>query len=176
MNASLRYYGDPFLREKAIEVTQVTDEIRELVRQMIEIMETKNGIGLAAPQLGVLLRIIVSNAHYEDENGELHIGEAKAYINPVLTNPSDILVERSEGCLSIPKLYAPVIRPLSITVEALNLQGEKFKEEKSGYVARCLMHEYDHLDGILFVDRIKGRKRSELEPLLLKIKQHYYKK
>lgn len=172
----MRYYGDPVLREKAKPVEEITDEIRELCHNMIETMLHYNGIGLAATQVGYLWRIFVSNVEFEDENGELHLGEPKVYINPVLTNPSETLVERSEGCLSIPKLYAAVTRPLKIELEALDIDGKPFREECYGYQARNRMHENDHLNGVLFIDRIKGKRRNELDAPLRRIKQQYYKK
>lgn len=173
MILDLRYYDDPILRKKAQDVECITDEIKELCLNMVETMLHSKGIGLAAPQVGVLLRIFVSNCEYEDEQGEVHLGEPKVYINPVLSNPSEALVERGEGCLSIPKLYAPVLRPLTIDVEAMDLNGQIFKESCYGYQARNRMHENDHLNGVLFIDRIKGKRRSELEPALRLIKQRY---
>jgi peptide deformylase len=172
----IRYYGDPVLRQVAKPVEKITEDIRELCQNMIETMLHYDGIGLAAPQVGHLLRIFVSNLDYEDANGELHLGEPKVYINPVLTSPSTSLVERSEGCLSIPKLYVPLARPLTIHLEATDLDGSCFTEECYGYQARNRMHENDHLNGVLFVDRIKGRRRTDLEPTLRRIKQTYYKK
>ena len=176
MILQLCYYGDPILRGVAKPVEAITDEIREICYNMAETMKHYDGIGLAAPQVGYLLRIFVSNLEFEDEQGELHLCEPKFYINPILTSPSEALVERNEGCLSIPKLYIPVVRPLTIHLEATNLEGEQFHEECSGYQARNRMHENDHLNGVLTVDRIKGKRRTELEPTLRRIKQQYYKK
>jgi peptide deformylase len=170
----LRYYGDPILRKAAKPVEQITDEIRQLCDDMIETMLSYEAIGLAAPQVGHLLRIFVSNVAYEDEKGEVHLGEPKVYINPTLTHPSDALVERSEGCLSLPKFYLPIARPLSIELEATDLQGNLFKEQCYGYQARNRMHENDHLNGVLFIDRIKGKRRTEIESTLRRIKQQYY--
>ena len=174
MILQMRYYGDPILRKRAQPVLEITDEIREICHNMIETMRHYDGIGLAAPQVGYLLRIFVSNVAYEDEKGDIHLCEPKVYINPTLSNPSDALVERSEGCLSIPKLYAAVARPLSIDLEAQDMEGTLFQEKCYGYQARNRMHEKDHLDGVLFIDRIKGKRRTELEPALRRIKQQYY--
>jgi len=174
MILQMRYFGDPILRKTALSVGEITDEIRAICHNMIETMLHYDGIGLAAPQVGYLLRIFVSNVAYEDEKGEIHLGEPKVYINPHLTHPSEALVERSEGCLSIPKLYAAVARPLSIELEATDLNGVLFQEQCYGYTARNRMHENDHLNGVLFIDRIKGKRRTALEPSLLRIKQQYY--
>ncbi len=176
MKLPLRYYGDPVLRQKAEPIEEITDEIRQLAHDMIETMLALNGIGLAAPQVGRMVRLYVSNVDYEDEDGELHLCEPLVYINPVLSNPSDFLDERSEGCLSIPQLHAPVVRPHSIEVEAQDLEGNVFKRVCEGYLARNMMHENDHLNGVLFVDRIKGKRRTQLEPELRRIKQYYFKK
>lgn len=173
MKLPLRYYGDPILRQKAHPIEKITDEIRQLALDMIETMLASNGIGLAAPQVGHLVRMFVSNLEKEDENGDLHYGEPRVFINPILSNPSSALVEVSEGCLSIPKLYVPIIRPLTIHLEALDLSGNSFLEDCYGYVARNRMHENDHLNGVLFIDRVKGKKRAQLEPALKRIKQHY---
>jgi peptide deformylase len=174
MKLNLRYYGDPILREKAKPIQEITEEIRQLAHNMIETMLSLNGIGLAATQVGVLLRLFVSNVDYEDEQGEIHFCEPKVYINPVLSNPSHVVAERSEGCLSIPKLYVPVSRPLAITIEWQDLEGNLFKREVSHFLARNLMHETDHLNGVLTIDRLKGKRRTEVEPFLRRIKQHYY--
>ncbi|MFZ0566181.1 MAG: peptide deformylase [Chlamydiales bacterium] len=176
MILELRYFGDPILRQKAKPVEKITEEIRDLAQNMVESMLHYNGIGLAAPQVGRLLRLFVSNVDHEDEEGEIHLGAPKIFINPKLSHPSQTMVERSEGCLSIPKLYAPVNRPLSVEIEAMDIEGNLFKQEFYGYVARVIMHENDHLNGVLFVDRIKGKKHTELEPILRQIKQRYYKK
>jgi peptide deformylase len=173
MILTLRYYGDPILREKAKPVDSITDEIRRLAADMIETMLSVNGIGLAAPQVGKPLRLFVSNVEFEDEEGEVHIGEPRVYINPTLHEPSEELVERSEGCLSIPKLYVPVLRPLSVKVEAMDLEGNIFVRDCYGYLARNIMHENDHLNGVLFIDRVKGKKRTEIDPILRQIKQKY---
>lgn len=176
MKRQIRYYGDPVLREKALPVTKITDEIRQLVADMIETMLSYDGIGLAAPQVGVLLRVFVSTVEYEDEQGEVHTGEPKVYINPELKNISEAIVERSEGCLSIPKLYLAIPRPLSVTVEAMDVNGNRFTKECYGYLARNIMHENDHLNGVLFFDWLKGKRRTQIEPQLRLIKQKYSKK
>lgn len=169
----LRYYGDPVLRKKAEPVAEITEEIRHLVHTMYELMEKHNGCGLAATQVGELLRLFVSNVDREEPNGEVILGPPRVYINPILSNPSEIMVERGEACLSIPKLYLPVQRPMSITVVATDLEGKQFTHECSGFLARNMMHENDHLNGVLFIDRVKGKLRNEAEPFLRKIKQTY---
>lgn len=175
MKLDLRYYGDPILRKKAEPIAEITPEIKQLANDMIETMLAMNGIGLAAPQVGHLLRMFVSIVVGEDENGEILYGEPSIYINPHILNPSEATVERSEGCMSIPQLYLPIIRPLSIRIEATDIEGNPFSRECYGYLARCMMHENDHLNGVLHIDRIKGKKRNEIEPILRRIKLKYYK-
>ena len=173
MILGLRYFGDPILRMQAKPVEEITEEIRDLCRDMIESMLHYDGIGLAAPQVGYLWRIFISNVDFEDDEGKLHLCSPKVYINPVLTNPSVTLIECNEACLSLPKLSAPVARPLSIHLEAMDIHGNLFTEECNGYQARNRMHEIDHLNGILFIDRIKGKRRTALEPILRRIKSQY---
>lgn len=170
----LRYYNDSILRKKSEEVEEVTEEIKTLAKEMIVLMHKYRGIGLAAPQVGILKRLFVSCLDYEDEEGELHIGESKVWINPKASNFSEEKVERNEGCLSMPGLYAPVIRPLRIDIEALDIDGKPFSfKPLEGFVARMVLHEIDHLDGVLYVDRIKGKRRTMLDPMLRKIDLEY---
>lgn len=175
MALKLRYYGDPVLRKKAEEIKEITQEIRDLAHGMIDVMLKARGCGLAGNQVGQLLRIFVSNMEREDEEGRVHYGEPRVYINPVISNPSEVMCEVSEGCLSIPKLHLPVVRPLTVEVEALDLDGKVFKQQCYGYLARNMMHENDHLNGVLFIDRIRGKKRNEIESYLRHIKDTYYK-
>jgi len=176
MIRKLKYYGDPVLRQLCKPVEAITDEIRELVRDMLETMEAHHALGLAAPQVGVLLRVFVGCVEYEDEKGEVHAGKPWVYINPTLKNPSEMLVERSEGCLSVPKLYLAIPRPMSVVIEAMDVEGNLFTRECTGYLARNVLHENDHLNGVLFFDWLKGKRRSEVEPHLRLIKAHYSKK
>src|SRR5689334_17171765 len=145
MMLKLKYYGHADLRKKAEPINEITEEIRTLAGNMIETMLKSDGCGLAATQVGVMLRLFVSNVSHEDEEGQVHYGEPKVYINPVLSNPSEILIERNEACLSIPKLFGPVVRPLSVTIQATDLNGEPFQKECHAFLARNIMHENDHL-------------------------------
>jgi peptide deformylase len=140
---------------------------------MIETMDANNGIGLAAIQVGRPLRIITIRPVLEDENGKSYLGEAEVFINPVLANPSSLTEVLSEGCLSIPGLHFDVERPISIQIDALDIEGKKVSKEVSGFKAREIMHENDHLNGVLFIDRLLAKKRKEIEPLLREIKEKY---
>ncbi len=177
MTLKLRYYDDPVLRKIAEPITEVTNEIREIAEQMIEIMRNPsyNAIGLAATQVGIMLRMFVSFVYTDKEDGEPHyqFDNPCVFINPVISSPSDELVEMNEACLSLPKLTAPVIRPYSVDFEGMDLEGNVIKEKIYGFLARHRMHEIDHLNGVLYIDRIKGRARTQLEPYLRFIKKQY---
>lgn len=180
MKLHLAYYGNPILRKKGTPVAQITDEIRQLVEDMIETMREHNGIGLAAHQVRQPLLLFVTEVpeQMEDsESGEERWipGKVRVFINPKILSYSEQVWEREEGCLSIPGLYAPVVRPQSIKVRAMDLNGELFEEEFRGLQARCIMHENDHINGVLFIDRIHGTKRKALEHKLHEVKREYSK-
>ncbi|HPO01777.1 peptide deformylase [Treponema zuelzerae] len=151
--------GDEVLRIKAEPVAEVTDEIRELIREMFVTMKVEDGIGLAAPQIGKSIRLFVVQA---DDDVE------RAFINPQIIETSLETESYEEGCLSIPKQYEEVIRPSRVTVQALNERGRRFTLEADGLLARVIQHEYDHLDGVLFIDRIDPDKKEKIEKKLLK--------
>ncbi len=155
----LQKYGSPLLREKAMPVNKVDDEIRELVNDMIETMYAEGGVGLAAPQVGISKRIIV----IDNEEKEVLV-----LINPVIVKRAGE-VKEEEGCLSIPGVYSPVRRSSLITVEALDLNEKKIQITKEGFLAIVLQHEIDHLDGYLFIDRISPAKRLMLKEQLKSI-------
>lgn len=139
----IRVLGDPVLREKSKEVPQVTPNIQKLIDDMADTMYDADGIGLAAPQVGILKRVIVVDV------GEGLLG---------LVNPEVVLAEGEqtgpEGCLSIPGVQATVTRANHVIVKGLNRDGEPVVVDAEGLLARCLLHEIDHLDGILFLDRV----------------------
>ena len=163
----LRYYGDPVLRKRAEPVTEITEAERQLAEQMLETLyATGNGIGLAATQVGVLKRLIIVDIGEEDDEEY----EPLVLFNPeLLSSDGEIVAE--EGCLSIPDVTADVKRPESIVVEGVNLQREAIRIETDGLLARVLQHEIDHLNGVLFIDRISGLKRRLLSEELTKIQQ-----
>lgn len=173
MKLPLRYFGHPDLRAHAKSVKEITAEVIELVTNMIESMVAYNGIGLAAPQVGRRLRVFVFRDETLLPNGEYELSAPKVAINPILSNPSEELETQQEGCLSIPGIFATVTRPLRITIEYLNLQGETVIEHLEGHRARVVMHENDHLNGVLSVDRVNAKERKEIQPLLQQIKKKY---
>ena len=163
----LRYYGDPVLRKRAEPVAEITDADRQFAAQMLmTLVATGNGIGLAATQVGVLKRLIIVNIGEEDDEEY----EPLVLFNPeILSSDGEIVAE--EGCLSIPDVTADVKRPENIVVEGLDARGESVHIETDGLLARVLQHEIDHLNGILFIDRISGLKRRLLSDELQKLQR-----
>lgn len=147
--------GSPVLRQKAQEVTEIDDDLRGLIADMFETMYKAEGIGLAGPQVAVSRRVIVVDVKSED-------GKRYALINPRVVEQGRELEKEEEGCLSIPGVSAHVERPATVVVEALDEHGRPVRIEASDMLARCLQHEIDHLDGVLFIDRLAALKRSML--------------
>jgi peptide deformylase len=173
MQLKFAYYGHPILRKKAAPVEMIDEHIKELVRDMIETMLAHNGLGLAAPQVHRSLAILLTNVPFKDKEGNVVTGKPKVFINPKILEYSEENWTHSEGCLSIPKIYGDVERPIKVKVEATNLKNEKFIVELYEWDARVFLHENDHLNGVLFIDRMRGKARKELDPLLRDIKKKY---
>jgi peptide deformylase len=153
----LTIIGDPVLRDKAEPITEVTEEHRKLIEDMYETMHANNGIGLAAPQVGISVRIAVLGIPGKgDEITHL------ALINPEWVNPSGELTE-DEGCLSVPGLYEEVRRAKQLDLRALDERGEPYEIRCEGLFARAVQHEVDHLNGMLFVDRLSVLRRQRLK-------------
>jgi peptide deformylase len=173
MQLPLAYYGNPILRKKCPRVEVIDDTIRQLVRDMEETMFTHDGVGLAAPQIHQSLALFIINIPEEIAKDQWKPGKTIVFINPKILEYSEETWDRGEGCLSIPELYGTVTRPIRIKVEATNLDGERFVEEFSDLPARAIMHENDHINGVLYIDRVKGKERTEMEPALKVIKKKY---
>ena len=151
----IRENGDEILRKRSREVEVVDDKIRELLDDMLETMHKYNGVGLAAPQVGILKRVVVIDLY--DGNAPLKL------VNPKIVKTKG-KQEVEEGCLSFPNQYAKVIRPEEIVAEALNENREKIKIKAKGLLAQAICHEVDHLDGILFVDNMIPGTLEFVEP------------
>lgn len=162
----LAYYGNTILRRVADPVMEITDSVRKLVEEMIETMDACDGVGLAAPQVHHSVRIFVLREAIEDGKGHFSLGEPKVYINAVVSEPSAETWKVSEGCLSIPTIQAEVERPKEITIEYMDLEGRKVRERCSGWMARIIMHEADHINGVLFIDHLSEKEKKELDPFL----------
>jgi peptide deformylase len=150
---SIVFSEDPILRERSTRVRRVTEDLRELAEDMFETMRAANGVGLAAVQVGVPVRLIVVEIP-EDVEDPL-AGTSLALVNPELARTSDELEEGIEGCLSVPGWVGDVPRHSYVTVKALDLEGKKVRVKAEGYLARVLQHEIDHVNGILFIDLAK---------------------
>lgn len=149
-------FPDPRLKLKSTPVTVVDDALRPLAAEMIQVMYDEPGIGLAAPQVGHAIRLVVMDTVWNEEGAER---EPAVIINPqILTREGQI--EWEEGCLSVPDFTAEVERSEHVVVRYTNLEREEITEDVTGLRAVCFQHEIDHLDGILFIDRISRLKRS----------------
>jgi peptide deformylase len=157
---------DPRLKQKAEPVAKVDADIRRLMDDMLETMHGANGIGLAAPQVGVLKRVIVVDTAKKDEP-PMRLRMA----NPEIVWASDDEVARDEGCLSFPEQFAEIRRPGKIRVRYLDHENEIREMEAEGLLAVCIQHEMDHLDGVLLVDRVSAVKRDMILRKLAKAKR-----
>ncbi len=147
----LHLYGSPVLRQESAPVPVVDDATRQFIDDLFETMDAAKGVGLAANQVGVATRIAVIDAE----------GQRFAMVNPKIVEKGAPLTAE-EGCLSIPDYFADVKRPGTVTLEALGRDGQPFRLEATGLVARAIQHEIDHLDGVLFVDHLSPLKREML--------------
>src|SRR5687768_11234466 len=159
----VRVMGDPVLRAMAAPVARVTDEVRALIADMFDTMYAEDGVGLAAPQVGVGQRVIVVDPREENI-------APFALVNPRIVEIGDAVDRAEEGCLSIPGLKEIVERPATVVVEGLDRAGEPVRMAAEGLLARILQHEVDHLDGILFIDRVSPLKRKLLLSKWQKVK------
>jgi peptide deformylase len=152
---TLHLLGSPLLRQKAAPVVRVDDAVRALVDDLFETMRAAHGVGLAANQVGVARRVAVVDVG-EDDPPPLVL------INPAIVERGDEVETAEEGCLSIPEIFGDVERPASIVIEALDRDGRSYRATATGYKARAIQHEIDHLDGILFLDHLSAVKRGLL--------------
>lgn len=141
------------LRQKARKVKRFGPELERLANDMLETMRDAYGVGLAAPQVGLPIRLFVAEVPADMED-EPHAGESYVFVNPKIVKVGREEVEREEGCLSIPGIYGDVWRPDEVVVRAQDVKGNTFRLRARGFLARIILHENDHLDGILFVDRV----------------------
>lgn len=170
-------YGNPILRVKAVPVVSIDSGVKKLAAAMIEIMMQKNGIGLAAQQVGKIIRVFVMYVppqyDLDKPDGQRlnpEINDPLVFINPVLKDRKGAQSEK-EGCLSIPEIFVPVHRAYEVAVSFLDLHGKQRQIKACGLMARVIQHEFDHLDGILFVDRISAIKKIALSAKLKKLKR-----
>lgn len=159
----LRYYGDPILRRRAGDVRAFDEKLRDIADDMLETMEREEGVGLAAPQVGLEVRLLVALAMREpgDEGAEPVV-----LVNPEILERSRDSWVYEEGCLSIPGIRGDVTRPLTIKVRYRDLEGRERELEVEGMFARILQHEIDHLEGKLFIDYLSAAEKTLIKPKL----------
>ena len=163
-------YDDPALRQVAKHVKEITAEHRELASDMAETMYDASGIGLAAVQVGVLQRLIVVDAEWaRGEEDDRPPKEPLTMINPEIVEESDEDEDYKEGCLSLPEIEGDVWRSTKIKVKYQDLDGQEVVQDAEDLLARCIQHEIDHLNGVLFIDRMSETKRKKLNNALRRL-------
>ncbi len=178
---TMKYLGEACLHQKAARIEEITDDIRSLGEAMLEVMYKQDGVGLAAPQVGISLRLVTLDVPEPKEPGmPLSPGEREllpqmplVLVNPEIESFSAVTEVGEEGCLSVPKLYAPVERPVSVVLKTTLLDGRQIRVDCGGFLARALQHELDHLDGVVYVQRVKDPDYAEILPQLQKIYKKY---
>jgi len=163
---TIKIYPDPVLRKISDEVHEINESTRALIKDMFEIMEEEGGIGLAAPQVGISKRIIVLSL--KEKNFE-----KMALINPVIVSSSKETAFMEEGCLSIPGINADVQRSTKLIARGLTRSGKMVEITASNLLTRVLLHEIDHLDGVLFIDRLSDKEKKKVEGDLQTLYQQY---
>jgi peptide deformylase len=160
-------YPHPALRHESKRLRRVDAELKKIVREMLDLMYQQKGIGLAANQVDLPYRLFVLNLEGDPNKGEEHV-----FINPEISKRHG-MVEAEEGCLSFPEIYAPVRRSEKVTLSAYNLEGQELNYELTGLFARAAQHEYDHLDGVLFIDRLTPAAMLSVKQKLLDLELQF---
>jgi peptide deformylase len=158
---------DPILRKKSLPVETVDRDIKKLMNDMLETMYAAPGIGLAAPQVGVLKRVVVIDISKDPKSKD-----PMCFVNPEIIWKSDVLEKKEEGCLSIPDYFAEIKRPNACHVKYWNEQGKEKILKAEGLLATCIQHEIDHCDGILFIDYLSKLKKAFIMKKLIKAKNN----
>lgn len=152
-------YPDPALRRKTTPITEIDDDLERVAKRMIELMHQGEGVGLAGPQVAFSKRMFIMCPTAE-------VGAERVVLNPIITNRSREKKTDIEGCLSLPDIRGKVERPVSITLTYYDLDGEEVQADLSGFEARVAQHEYDHLEGVLIIDRFRPAERSRTDKRL----------
>ena len=163
-------FPHPALRFPSVDVQRIDDALRATVRRMFELMYESKGVGLAANQVGLPFRFFVVNPSGDPEKAD----QEQVFINPVISSRrgNDI---HEEGCLSLPKIYSDVERPAEITIDAFDLHGRSCKRKIKGFLARVIQHEYDHIEGFIFTDRIDEAQHDEIYEEILLVAEQFRK-
>ncbi|WP_018108972.1 peptide deformylase [Bacteroides propionicifaciens] len=162
-------YGQPVLREVAQDITAEYPNLKELIQNMFDTMEHADGIGLAAPQVGLPIRLVVVDLDVLSEDHPEFANFRKVFINPYIIEVDGDDVTMGEGCLSLPGVGEDVTRPDVIHVEYYDENFEKHTERVEGYLARVMQHEFDHLDGVMFIDHISPLRKQMIRNKLMKL-------
>lgn len=152
-------YPDKRLRRKSAPVEEITDDIRKKGLALMDLMHEARGIGLAAPQVDWPVRILAINLTGQKRDGLI-------FVNPEIVSKSKATFAATEMCLSVPGIAGKVVRPREITVKSMNMDGEVNEFNLDGLLARCFLHEYDHLEGMLFIDRLSAAKKQSIKKKL----------
>ena len=175
MILEIKKYGDPILRQKGARIEKITADIKHLIADMFETMHDRHGVGLAAQQIGKALQLTVLDVReVEDRPSTLELKGEPADVNSIMPlvlinpeiKPTGDAVTGGEGCLSFPEFYAEISRPGFVDVKALNEKGKPIEFRAGGLLARAIQHEVDHLNGILFIDRMTRKVKDELRDQL----------
>jgi peptide deformylase len=162
----VRHYPDPFLRQRSAEVAEIDQDVHALIADMFKAMEDEKGIGLAAPQIGVGKRVIVISV--DEKNFD-----RLALVNPEILHLAEETDVMEEGCLSVPGINADVRRPSEAVARGITRSGRLVEISAKGLLARVLQHEIDHLDGVLFIDRLSEKARKGVERELVALERRY---
>ena len=154
-------YGDPLLRKRSLPIEHIDNELERLIGEMMFTMQAAKGVGLAAPQVGVSKQLFLMDWSELEEGGEIN-----AHINPKILKVDGKIVTQQEGCLSLPDVWGDVDRSDRILVQYMDQDGYQLEEEMFGLAARIFQHEYDHLIGVLFIDRMPAKDRLKLKDAL----------
>ena len=173
MKLTFCYYGNPILRKKGEQIKEITPEIKELVAAMVDYFDNHDGIGMSAQQVGLALRLFVLRRYIHLPDGRWTVSEPHVYINPKILEVSEETWVQEEGCMSIPKLQLPVERPLKLKIESTKLDGSRITEELEGINGRVVLHENDHINGVLYIDRVEKKYLKAAEDKLRAIKKKY---
>ena len=165
-------FGQPVLRQEAEEIDKDYPELEQLIKDMYETLERSEGIGLAAPQIGLPIRLAIINLDVISDDLPEYKGYVKAFINPYIEEYDETEQDvMEEGCLSLPGIHEKVKRPTRIRVTYQDEQFQEHDEWVTGYLARVMQHEFDHLDGVVFTDHLKGLRRQLTNPKLQDIRK-----
>ena len=162
-------YPDPRLRAPNTPVTAFDEDLAQVSRDMFELMYKTQGVGLAAPQVGLNQRFMVFNATGDAEEADQEV----VLCNPNIVHKAKTQESDEEGCLSFPGVHGSILRPIEIKVQALNLEGEDIELELEGWEARIFLHEFDHLQGVLFIDRMSAADKTIAKPILQDLQAHF---